>query len=195
MNEETLIRTRNKRSGIFTDVRDGRKYRTIKIGGQTWMGQNLSFAVENSISYGEWFGRYYDFENAAEACPKGWHIPTYKEWKRLIDFCGGTEVAGKVLKTKGIWKPNWRYRIERGNNATGFFALPSGICDSRKISKSLDVFKNPFREVSEKCYFMMANKSYDDSAMVIIMQSSNSKILLGYPSGNGYKIPIRCIKD
>ena len=55
-------------------------------------------------------------ENHRGICPKGWHIPSYEEWKTLIDYLGGAEIAGKFLKSN-----DWD-----GDDAYGFSALPGG---------------------------------------------------------------------
>jgi uncharacterized protein (TIGR02145 family) len=97
----------------FTDQRDGKKYKTVKIGTQTWMAQNLDYSgknddigaclyknAENCKKYG---ALYADHEY--KVCPPGWHLPSNREWQTLIDFAGGEEIAGKNLKAKNGWKP------------------------------------------------------------------------------------------
>jgi uncharacterized protein (TIGR02145 family) len=56
-------------------------------------------------------------------CPVGWHIPTEKEWIILIDYLGGSAVAGGKLKLVPInyWdgKPNIGATNETGFSASG----------------------------------------------------------------------------
>ena len=103
----------------FTDPRDGKKYKSAKIGKQTWMAQNLDYHGEDGylgLCYGDEpkkkikkpenckkYGRLYDWNEAKKACPKGWHLPSDKEWQTLVDFAGGEKVAGKKLKSKSGW--------------------------------------------------------------------------------------------
>ncbi len=111
----------------FTDPRDGQTYRTVKIGDQVWMAENLNFESPKSMCYdddptnGKKYGRLYTWDEAKKACPPGWHLPSKKEWLTLVDFAGGLEVAGKKLKAKSGWKDNGN-----GTDEYGFSALPGG---------------------------------------------------------------------
>jgi uncharacterized protein (TIGR02145 family) len=57
--------------------------------------------------------------------PKGWHVPSDKEWKRLIESLGGESVAGGKLKSSTEWKGGGN-----GSNESGFNAFPGGRCHS-----------------------------------------------------------------
>jgi len=115
-----------QQNGMLTDSRDGQKYKTVKIGKQTWMAQNLNHQTGNSWCYnGEnqycpKYGRLYDWKTAKTACPKGWHLPTREEWTELVTVVGlGT--AGKKLKSTSEWAENGN-----GTDNYSFSALPGG---------------------------------------------------------------------
>ena len=109
---------------------DGTTYRTVKIGEQVWMAENLSIDLPGSKCYDnkpencQKYGRLYNWETAKKACPSGWHLPSEAEWKVMTASVGGDDTAGKVLKSKSDWNENGN-----GTDAYGFSALPSGKCN------------------------------------------------------------------
>ena len=119
----------------FKDPRDGKKYKFVKTGNQTWMAQNLDYHGEDGnlgSCYGKKpknckkYGRLYDWDEAMKACPSGWHLPSGNEWQTLVDFAGGNEIAGKKLKAKSEWNDECKLVETCGTDEYGFSALPGG---------------------------------------------------------------------
>ena len=74
-------------------------------------------------------------------CPNGWHVPSDAEWTQLTDYvktqsdyvCGGnTSSIAKALASTEGWKTSTSSCVvgndQTMNNATGFSAVPAGIC-------------------------------------------------------------------
>ena len=137
----------------FTDSRDGKVYRKVTIGSQTWMAENLNYNANGSKCYGkdgkviigldknynsitkrisaaevqsncEKYGRLYNWSTAKGACPAGWHLPSDTEWKTLLDYTGGLETAGTKLKSSTGW--NSSSGVPVGMDDYGFSTLPGG---------------------------------------------------------------------
>jgi len=104
-------------------------YKTVVIGGKTWMAENLnyqtasgSWCYENDNSNCDKYGRLYDWNTARTVCPAGFHLPSRQEWNDLVAAAGGESVAGKKLKARNGWSNNGN-----GTDDYGFSALPGGI--------------------------------------------------------------------
>jgi len=119
-------------TGTMTDSRDGHVYKTVKIGNQWWMAENLKYKpssgkywpYENNKSYISTYGYLYDWETACYSCPKGWHLPSKGEWGQLGAYLGGRLVGGE-LKESGT--THWNSPNKGANNSSRFSVLPSGI--------------------------------------------------------------------
>jgi len=112
-------------TGTLFDSRNSKMYRTVTIGGSTWMAENLNYQTGNSWGYDDDYknamcGRLYDWKTSMEACPPGWHLSTRQEWEALVEIAGGRTVAGKNLKSRDMWN---------GKDIYGFSAQPCGAYD------------------------------------------------------------------
>jgi len=115
--------------GMLTDSRDGKKYKTVVIGGKRWMGENLnyqpqkgnSWCYDNNNSNCGKYGRLYDWNTAKTVCMTGWHLPSRQEWDNLVTAAGGKNAAGKKLKARSGWNKDGN-----GTDDFGFSALPGG---------------------------------------------------------------------
>ena len=113
--------------GEMTDNRDGQVYKTVKIGEQTWIAENLNFETENSYCYNDStkycdkYGRLYIWFAAKDACPPEWHLPDKNDFVTLLTSVGGDSVAGKMLKSKTGWNRNGN-----GSDAYSFSAISAG---------------------------------------------------------------------
>ncbi len=116
--------------GTLTDPRDGKTYKTVVIGTQTWMAENLNYEISNSWCYEnkeencEKYGRLYTWAAAKSAVPNGWHLPTSEEWGVLAANVGGMANAGTKLKSKNGWNSG------NGTDDYGFAAFPAGSRNS-----------------------------------------------------------------
>lgn len=121
----------------FTDPRDDKTYKTVTIGNQVWMAENLAFKPDsgnywmycNSRSNLAKYGYLYDWQTARNVCPTGWHLPSDEEWTELTEYLGGESVAGGKLKATGTIKERtglWHDPNTGASNETGFTALPGG---------------------------------------------------------------------
>lgn len=140
----------NNDNGTCIDI-DGNVYKTVKIGTQVWMAENLKTtryndgsAIPTGISNKDWpftstgaygiynndpandaiYGKLYNWYavHTGKLAPAGWHVATQAEWKTLIDYLGGFKVAGAAMKDT----TSWRYLTPNTNNSSGFTCLPAG---------------------------------------------------------------------
>ncbi len=109
----------------FTDERDGNVYKTIKIGRETWLAENVKYIAEEitchaDIKHGasvKNYGCLYNFTDAQKVCPAGFHLPSKVEFSRLLAHVGEGQEGSENLRSSS-WKG--------GNNSLGFSALPAG---------------------------------------------------------------------
>ena len=171
--------------GEMKDTRDGKAYKIIQIGSQTWMAENLNYETENSYCYNdsteycEKYGRLYTWEAALNACPSGgWHLPTKEEFETLISNVGGVETAGKMLKSTTGWEEDGN-----GLDKYGFNVLPAG-----------DREDGLFYAAGEDAYFWSATEDLETSAYVLYLIYSDERAYLGGGTKDN-ACSVRCLRD
>lgn len=127
--------------GTMTDSRDGQTYKTVKIGDQVWMAENLNYKTTYSVCYDgnpkncTKYGRLYTIKSLSQVCPNGWHLPDSLEFITLINELGlrvsrfviSKDTAdlvadvGNYLKSTTGWNNNCN-----GSDLAGFSAIPGG---------------------------------------------------------------------
>lgn len=170
----------------FKDDRDGKVYKTIKIGNQVWFAQNLDYNMEGSIylwndsTYAKsGYGRLYKKEFIFSSVPHGWHVPSAEEWDELIIYLGGFDNAG--LKLKENSNAHW-FKTGKGTNESGFTAVPSAAARTT----------NDFFQVNDAYYW---SSTIDGASLLYyrIVGPENRVIKTLWDDGIYYSI--RCIKD
>lgn len=172
----------------FTDPRDGKVYKTVKINDQVWMAENLAFKIEGESwtydevkDYAETHGYLYNWSAATKACPDGWRLPSMQDWWYLSNFLGGDEVSGGKLKETGT--DSWKGPNTGATNSSGFTALPSG----RNGDKNMEL-------LGTMAYFW-TNVDDDDLTSWCAELSSSSVGLTFNPADKREGYSVRCIQS
>lgn len=164
--------------------RDGQTYKTVVIGGKTWMAENLNVETDESYCYEDKpanckkYGRLYTWNAAMKACPSGWHLPSMAEFKTLINAAGGEHIAGRMLKSTSGW-------IDNGNGADvyNFSALPAGYNGGGYYTAEGDM-----------ALFWSSSQKDDDNAVGMHFNHDyNSALQHDY--GTDFGLSVRCVKD
>lgn len=193
-------------NNTLTDSRDGLVYKTVTIGTQVWMAQNLNYLPEDTVGSiwvgksvcggGDWksvaegdcsiYGRLYEssFTNKPdykkEICPTGWSLPTYQQFKKLESLLDSNSANKMKSKNDDYWPSG------NATNESGFTAIPSGY-----YSPLLGF--NYFYSKEEKIA-AFALEEYQGSNNVFWIFDTEDEVSVG---GMGSKIyvAVRCIKN
>ncbi len=150
-NVETILFNPHLTYGTITDI-DGNVYKTITIGTQTWMAENLKVTkyrngdtipnlkvdsdwsnttkgaccdFNNSPGNSKTYGKLYNWfalNDSRNLAPSGWHVPSEADWAVLMEYLGGKEIAAIKLAETG--KTHWEYQNLVTTNESGFTGLP-----------------------------------------------------------------------
>jgi len=186
---------------------DGNVYKTVKIGNQIWMAENLRSrhyadgtlipdvaSYNNSDSLEAIYGLLYTWhaamknstsQKAQGVSPNGWHIPSDSEWKELENYLGGAAIAGGKMKDTGTIY--WKAPNTGATNSSGLNIIPGGEYDAYYSP-------NVFRIINEYAVFWTSTQLSVLKARerYYTYNSAESQI---YDWFKVMKYSIRCIKD
>lgn len=197
-----------KITGTFIDPRDEKSYKTIKIGDQLWMAENLNYKItdgswcyDDDISNSDIYGRLYCFPSIIYACPGGWHLPSDKEWQELESFLGmhwreldhyGIRYTGKVgdkLRSDYGW-----YLEMNGTNECKFNALPGGhYVDHYVYEDGIQFHEIGYDEIGLSTLFFTGTESWNGSYIVRRLYTGKGVERLSWKANE--RAYIRCVKD
>jgi uncharacterized protein (TIGR02145 family) len=138
-----------------TDI-EGNVYKTVRIGNQVWMAENLrttkyndGLAIpyisldamvsskpaysyyDNDPELGKEYGFFYyqGVVFTGKICPQGWHVPTRQEWYTMLFYLRGNSpiLWNYIAANKMAEGSAWDMIVDSDTNSSGFSALPSGL--------------------------------------------------------------------
>jgi uncharacterized protein (TIGR02145 family) len=194
-----------------TDI-EGNTYKTIKIGSQVWMAENLRTTKYNDgsaiplVTGGEWssmtthgycwynnnynasgktFGALYNWYtvNSGNLCPTGWHVPADQEWSEMSTLLGGEKKAGGKLKESGT--RHWKSPNVGAKNMYGFSALPGG---GRWVVGHFDL-------KGRRGYWWSSSLFENNTDVVIWVIQYDDTVLKRAPGLQNSGFSVRCVKD
>ena len=192
LSSSSYIETSNLSYGEIIDSRDGKKYKTVQIGKQIWMAENLNYAVEkesfcydNEESNCTKYGRLYTWNIAIDVCLRslGWRLPSKEDFEILIDYVGGKSVFSEKLRSIYGWTTN------NGDDIFGFSALPAGYYAGVRGEYENLGYETTF-------WTETVDSSRSTWGYNLDLRQKNSGALSSINSGsksNGYSV--RCIKE
>jgi len=161
--------------GELTINYGGQVYHTVEINDQCWFKENLNigtringtqdqqnnstlekYCYDDNQSRCDEYGGLYQWDEAMQyvttqgaqgICPDGWHIPSDSEWGELVDYLGGSGVAGGKMKEVGY--VHWSSPNTGATNSSGFTGLPAGGRSSSGGSFNNVVYRGYFWSSTE----------------------------------------------
>ncbi len=194
-----------------TDI-DGNTYKTVRIGTQVWMAENLrttrlNDGVEITLTENEssWLKNtgpgycWYDNEetaykdiygalyngisvNTGKLCPDGWHVPAKEDFQILIEFSGDSLSAGGKMKESGT--RHWLAPNKGADNSTGFSALPGGV----------RYFEGTFSSLLQFTGFWSETETETEGNWFLSLYYGDAKTKMDHKSKK-YGLSVRCVQN
>jgi TonB family protein len=204
-------------SGGLTDIQaqtvkdiDGNEYKTVTIGTQIWMAENLKTTrynddkdirmvtdstewqqyeqafcwynnkTENKNEYGALYNWY--AVNTNKLCPIGWHVPVKEELLPLMKFSSKDTLIGGTMKEAGV--VHWKIPNKGATNETGFSALPGGF----------RLMNGEFGYIGEFGRWWTSSEENSYIGFSWMLSYNNGNVVPNWPSKR-VGLSVRCLKD
>jgi len=187
-------------TGTVTDI-EGNVYKTVKIGSQWWMAENLKttkYTDGNPIYGYSWYGNditnkniygalyNWDAVESGKLAPQGWHIPSDDEWSTLSAFLGYDDVAGGKMKEIGT--AHWNSPNTDANNKSKFTALPGGWVTNAGS------YLGEFYSLNQQAYFWSSTGVASTYYALFRFLNYNNGILISGYDAKSTGMSVRCVK-
>jgi uncharacterized protein (TIGR02145 family) len=194
---------------IVSDI-DGNRYKTVQIGNQLWMKENLrvsryrngdpipanlnnatwsrttsgAYAIyNNDAANNTTYGKLYNWYAVADPrglCPAGWHVPSDGEWTTLEKYLGFLDAGGKLKAVSSLWESP----NTGASNSSGFSALPGGC----------RVINGTFRDVgNEGSWWFSTDNSSTYAWLTNLYYYTRLSQQAEVDKQNGFSV--RCLRD
>ena len=204
----------------FIDPRDGTRYKTVQIGNQIWMAENLKYlpsvspsnvgseinplyyvynyqgtdilAAKATNNY-KTYGVLYNWEAAKASCPKGWHLPSDTEYKILEMYLGMTQAQ--------VDAEGWRGTDQGGKlkeaGTTHWISPNTGATNSSgftALPAGVRYTDGSFNYIGSTAYFWSSSASSGSNAWTRHLNTSYSTVYrYSYNKAHGFSV--RCLRD
>lgn len=195
---------------------EGNTYKSIIIGNQEWMAENLNTsiyrngdAIEANLNDSQWstttngawaylendstyecpLGKLYNWfaiNDERGLCPVGWHVPTQSEWSILLDYLGEQPTFAMNSTNNNFWEIGCPGSNINSSNISGFSALPGG---------SISMGGQSGIGFCASALFWSSTQINSNEAAGLYYESSISGASSGSLFDFHYGLSIRCIKD
>lgn len=192
---------------------DGYDYYYVSYNGLDWMRNNLAnkeagAPYMNYETVSSILGRFYSYEEALNACPEGWRLPTDKEWIELAAEISGKETVGDFREVPDVaaalmanakfnLKEMWPYWPEVGEitNASGIAAVPAGYANlGNKVEGRYP--SAAFKGVNEYAAFWTSDKvEGKDEAYYRYLICDQPNLFISAGDTKTFGANVRCVRE
>lgn len=180
----------------FKDKRDGKVYKIVEFGDQTWLADNLKFDVRgeswhynHNSANGSEYGKLYTKKGAELACPEGWRLPTIDDFSALITYIGENheDVVGNLLT---------EFSVLFGGHYSRYSEEKQILFRSQpEIFGKIDSEGGAFNDLEWKAYFWSSTHSdVEGEARILYINKRYGTVVLSSLSNN-HAYSVRLIKD